>query len=328
MLDLLFTLCTWHALAKLRLHTLSTLQIFKSTTKLLGQKLRHWVKKTCAAFDTQELPKEASARHRRKAAAAAKAGKGKEVPIRGKGGRGRGREKGRMPGQSTRKTTTQQAESSDAHTSKIRKVFNMCTYKIHSLGHYIAAIARFGTTDSYSTQVVNFNFSILIEFTDFPFQGELEHRRVKRFYARTNKRKTFGRQIATQQWRERLLKQIRQQWKEPEREELHAKATQPDSETLHSPAPNVSFEDSDPLPKTLPEVHYHISNTTRLRDNIFRWVDFHEQNDDDAVKVSAFLPRVPLSSSSMLRRPVVMYHGRTQSGQHVTCSFISRLISF
>src|SRR5258705_9371636 len=35
MLDLLFTLCTWHALAKLRLHTLSTLQIFKSTTELL-----------------------------------------------------------------------------------------------------------------------------------------------------------------------------------------------------------------------------------------------------------------------------------------------------
>jgi hypothetical protein len=120
--------------------------------------------------------------------------------------------------------------------------------------------------------------------TNLPFQGELEHRRVKRFYARTNKRKTFGHQIAKQQRRERLLKQIREQWKE--REELHAKAVQLDSEPLHSPAPNVSFEDSDPLPKTLPEVHYHISNTTRLKDNIFRWVDFHEQNSDDAVKVS------------------------------------------
>ena len=72
-----------------------------------------------------------------------------------------------------------------------------------------------------------------------------------------------------QQWCERLLKQIREQWKEPEREELCAKAAQLDSETLHSPAPNVSFEDSDPLPKTLPEVHYHISNATRLKDNIF-----------------------------------------------------------
>lgn len=120
--------------------------------------------------------------------------------------------------------------------------------------------------------------------TDFLFQGELEHRRVKRFYARTNKRKTFGRQIAKQQRRERLLKQIREQWKE--KEKLQTKATQPDSETLHSPAPNVSFENSDPLPKMLPEVHHHISNTTRLKENIFRWVDFHEQNGDDAVKVS------------------------------------------
>jgi hypothetical protein len=81
------------------------------------------------------------------------------------------------------------------------------------------------------------------------------------------------------------LKQIREQWKE--RKELHAKAASalPDLETLQSPAPNVSFEDSDPLPKTLPEVHYHISNTTRLKDNIFRWVDFHQQNGDYAVKV-------------------------------------------
>ena len=124
-------------------------------------------------------------------------------------------------------------------------------------------------------------------FTDFLFQGELEHRRVKRFYARTNKRKNFGLQIAKHQRRERLLKQIRERWKD--REELQTKAARLDSETLHSPAPNVPFEDSDPLPKTLPEVHYHISNTTRLNDNVFRWVDFHEQNGDDAVKVSSLL---------------------------------------
>ena len=60
-----------------------------------------------------------------------------------------------MPGSSTRKTTNQQAKSSHAHGSKLRKVFNMCTYKLHALGHYISAIAQFGTTDSYSTQVVN-----------------------------------------------------------------------------------------------------------------------------------------------------------------------------
>lgn len=68
-------LCTWHALAKLRLHTSKTLQALKLTTKALGHQLRYWVKKTCSAFETRELPKEASARHRRKAAAAGK-GKG------------------------------------------------------------------------------------------------------------------------------------------------------------------------------------------------------------------------------------------------------------
>ena len=45
-------------------------------------------------------------------------------------------------------------------------------------------------------------------------------------------------------------------------------------------------------------------------------VDFHEQNDDDAVKVSAFLPCVPLLLLSMLRRLIVMYHRHTQLGQH------------
>ena len=56
-LDLLFTLRTWHALAKLCLHTSSTLQIFKSTTKLLGQKLRQWVKKIAPLFIHENFQK-------------------------------------------------------------------------------------------------------------------------------------------------------------------------------------------------------------------------------------------------------------------------------
>lgn len=60
-------------------------------------------------------------------------------------------------------------------------------------------------------------------------------------------------------------------------------------EDIHSPAPNVLFEESYPLPKTLPEVHHHISNTTRMRENIFRWVDFHEQNVDGAIKGQVFI---------------------------------------
>lgn len=76
-----------------------------------------------------------------------------------------------------------------------------------------------------------------------------------------------------QQRREHLLKQIREQWKEPEREELRSKAAQPDSETLHSPAPNVSFEDSDPLPNCLKSITIsqtqHDSKTTSFDGSIF-----------------------------------------------------------
>ena len=177
-MDLLFTLCTWHACAKLRLHTSSTLQILKNTTKALGKQIRYWVKKTCSAFETRELPKEESTRHRRRAAAASKPkppAKGKSTtsaPERGttKGrGRGKGRPAGPLKGRSAAgsskapKASTSQEKGhgtssngkNETQTSKLRKLFNMCTYKLHALGDYVAAIARYGTTDNYSTQVVS-----------------------------------------------------------------------------------------------------------------------------------------------------------------------------
>ena len=36
-----------------------------------------------------------------------------------------------------------------------KKKLNLNTYKFHALGDYVATIRRFGTTDSYSTQVVS-----------------------------------------------------------------------------------------------------------------------------------------------------------------------------
>ena len=60
----------------------SNYERFGSEASLLG-------KKTCAAFDTQELPKEASARYQQKATAASKAGKSKGLPQQGKEGGGK-----------------------------------------------------------------------------------------------------------------------------------------------------------------------------------------------------------------------------------------------
>ena len=39
-------------------------------------------------------------------------------------------------------------------TSSKKKKLNLNTYKFHSLGDYVSTIRLFGTTDSYSTQVV------------------------------------------------------------------------------------------------------------------------------------------------------------------------------
>ena len=151
-LNLLFVLCTWHAYAKLRLHTTSTLNALKEMTKALGQLLQLWVKRTCSCFTTCELPKEESARHCRKAAAAGKSSGTARGRSSGACG-GRGTTWGSKATNTTQRTTCA-LETPARHNSKLRRVFNMCTYKIHALGHYVAAIARFGTTDGYSTQIV------------------------------------------------------------------------------------------------------------------------------------------------------------------------------
>ena len=126
-LDLIFILATWHAYAKLRLHTDHTLDSFNSLTKPLGAALRHFAGKFSDRFDTKELPKETGARERR-------AVKNK---TKGKTSRPRGQK---------------------SSSGKVR--FNLFTYKLHALGDYANTIRRRGTTDSYSTQMVRISQSM------------------------------------------------------------------------------------------------------------------------------------------------------------------------
>jgi hypothetical protein len=121
-LDLLFTLATWHAYAKLRLHTSTTLKQLETATTMLGSMLRRFSHLTCEAYHTTELPQEEAARGRRHAAMAAKAGPSAKSKQPTKG-------------------------------AKQRK-FNLSTYKLHALGDYANTIREFGTTDNYTTQVV------------------------------------------------------------------------------------------------------------------------------------------------------------------------------
>ncbi|THH19110.1 hypothetical protein EW146_g1980 [Bondarzewia mesenterica] len=226
-LDLLFTLATWHAYAKLRLHTETTLGFFDTTTTSLGQLIRRFSTTVYSAFITQELPQEEAARGRRIAALAARSeGSG---PVR------------------------QQAAGTK------QKFFNMSTYKLHALGDYIKTIRLFGTTDNYTTQV-----------------GELEHRRVKRFYARTNKNQ-FQMQVTKHERRERLLEQIRRR-----SESFHNQGASSSSPVPTIRAAALRFEDADPLPHTSPRVHYHVSESTKHFENVTLWV--RQNLNDPALK--------------------------------------------
>ena len=103
---MLYKAAEWHALAKLRMHTDSTLDLLEVITREFGRLMRQFRDETSDKFNTTEFPGETGAR---------------------KGG---------------------------VRSSKEKKL-NLNTYKFHALGDYVATIRLFGTTDSYSTQVVS-----------------------------------------------------------------------------------------------------------------------------------------------------------------------------
>ncbi len=135
-IDTLFISATWHAFAKARMHTDSTVQVLRAVTSLLGHQLRLFSSKVCPNFRTKETPSEMAARVRRLI---------------------------RM----TRKKAA--AASTTGGIYKSVKAFNLFMYKHHSLGNYQWTIPRFRTIDSYSTQIVsdNYKFSIVINIHMF-----------------------------------------------------------------------------------------------------------------------------------------------------------------
>jgi hypothetical protein len=61
-LDLLFLMATFHAYAKLRLHTESTVESLELVTIALCQALRRFSTDVCPNYQTKELPREEAAR--------------------------------------------------------------------------------------------------------------------------------------------------------------------------------------------------------------------------------------------------------------------------
>ena len=117
---LIFRLAKWHTLVKLRLHTDNTLALLDQALCRLSAQVRRFQRVTYAAFGTKELPQESAQRQRR------------ELAELQSGHRKR-----------------------PARSSPLPKSFNINTYKFHVLGDYSQMIMTFGTTNSYSTQVVS-----------------------------------------------------------------------------------------------------------------------------------------------------------------------------
>ncbi|KAJ7753919.1 hypothetical protein DFH07DRAFT_744109 [Mycena maculata] len=157
------------------------------------------------------------------------------------------------------------------------------------LGHFAClspdTIPSFGTTDSYSTQIVCFvSFSRLFLDTDHEFQGELAHRLVKRFYARTNKR-NHGPQIAAHERRQRILRKVRRHMLESD---AAAAAAEPAEETSADPSTSANMTRSDlqpaseSLPRTPPHHHHQISESRRTWIHATQFVS--SQPNDPAVE--------------------------------------------
>ncbi len=140
-MDVLFTLAHWHALAKLRLHTESTLSIMESVTTQLGKLLREFQAETCSSFDTRELKRETAARKRR----------AEEVVSTRKR---TARDADGLPLAGDAATDPASTHSVSKAAGKLRRSLNLKTYKDHALGDYVETIRRYGTVDSYSTEVV------------------------------------------------------------------------------------------------------------------------------------------------------------------------------
>ena len=102
-------------------------------------------------------------------------------------------------------------------------------------------------------------FNLLCHLT-IVVQGELEHRRVKQFYARTN-RQGFERQISRHERRTAKLQIIKKKL-----------------------ADNKLVDDNDEdLPQSDPSEHYHISKSCKVHFDITKWLV--DNKEDQAVKV-------------------------------------------
>ncbi|KIL66687.1 hypothetical protein M378DRAFT_63514, partial [Amanita muscaria Koide BX008] len=104
--------------------------------------------------------------------------------------------------------------------------------------------------------------------------GEAQHKMVKRYYSRASKAK-HTRSIATQQQRQKTLRNLRDRYTAMQKNQTQA--------NLYLDA------ETEDLPATDPTCHYHMASSTKNRLNIRQWPG-EDLDDDPACK--DFLPRL------------------------------------
>lgn len=218
-LKLLLHFGHWHGLAKLRLHTDEMLDKLDELTTTLGNDLRVFKSTTCAAFETKELRKEASARRRRQTARTSVANAtGASVPHQ---------------------------PPATVPMARKHREFNMNTYKTHSLGDYVETIRWLGTTDSYSTESVSCLSQHTVRMLMHFAKGELEHRNPKGRYKRTSK-KNFKKQLVQIERRQARLRRIQ---KAAATGAYYKAADEQEPPLLHDPSTHHHIGLSENLPQ-------------------------------------------------------------------------------
>lgn len=134
-LDILFLLATWHAYAKLHLHTEHTLNSFEQLTAPLGERINLFAGKIPDDFVVRELHKETAAKAWHAAAnLKQKTTKGKQPATK--------QTKGRAPVKKS--TKGKQGGKKSTRDKQSEKVISMSllTYKLQALGDYVQTIRQ------------------------------------------------------------------------------------------------------------------------------------------------------------------------------------------
>ena len=183
-MKLLYRTAEWHALAKLRMHSDSTLLLLEDLTTEFGKLIRQFRDLTCSQFKTVELPRETAARKRRGAKqqpVGSSAAPHSSSTLTPAGDPNIGTSRSVTSGDASvsaplhsasevplapastipsevplvpASTTPSQGQPSNPSPRGKKKGLNLFTVKLHFLGDYVRHIRLFGTTDSYSTQLV------------------------------------------------------------------------------------------------------------------------------------------------------------------------------